>query len=265
MAIFGNLEDLPFPELLTLVGTRTGKLFIYDFIGGRSYEWHLHRATISGLLVNKQALDDVMQVRGCMLSLIEDSTSNFEFYRHDYDELLHYFSLPTEQLVLSTAAAMDELKAYRRHFPNEKTQFKSSGQMDVWLDDQLSAFWEQSRAFLERGCSAELLAQVLRLNLEQVQLNLYKLRAVGKIAPLRLYEYQTAREPERRHSDSLEAPRLEPQRLEPPRIEAPPMHAPTPTAAPDQFRAFDAAPPAKPKSLVRRMLDALSFGNPGRR
>jgi hypothetical protein len=244
MAVFGNFADFPFPELLTLVGYRTGKILIRNTIADKQYEWHLHSATICGVIVNSKPLDDVLQVRGCMLDLIDDSSSAFEFHRHSYEELLHYFNLPTEHLVLSTAAAMDELSAYRNFFPHEQTYFQSNGQMDIWLDEQLSSFWERSSSYFKKGCNARDLAENLHLNLEQVQLNFYKLRSVGKIAPVRLYEGQALSE---RPLATLEA-----------NIEA------TASVNPYMPELFSQVPsgsalPSKAKGLVRRMMKALSI------
>jgi hypothetical protein len=244
MAVFGNFADFPFPELLTLVGYRTGKILIRNKVADKQYEWHLHSATICGVIVNSKPLDDVLQVRGCMLDLIEDSSSAFEFHRHSYEELLHYFNLPTEHLVLSTAAAMDELSAYRKFFPNEQTYFQSTGHIDVWLDEQLSSFWERSSRFLEKGCNARELAENLHLNLEQVQLNFYKLRSVGKIAPLRLYEGQPSVERSVTILQANPEPEVSVQR-----------------SMPDLFSQVPSgsALPSKAKSLVKRMMQALSI------
>lgn len=244
MAVFGNFADFPFPELLSLVGGRTGKILIRNNSADRQYEWHLHSATICGVLLNSEPLDDVLQVRGCMLDLIEDSSSAFEFHRHSYEELLHYFNLPTEHLVLSTAAAMDELSAYRKFFPNEQTYFQGNGQIDGWLDEQLLSFWERSSNFFIKGCNARELAENLHLNIEQVQLSLYKLRSAGKITPLRLYEGQSLSE---RPMAILEA-----------NIEA---AVPANTVIPELFNHVPSgsALPSKAKSLVKRMMRSLSI------
>lgn len=237
MAIFGSLADLPFPELMGLVGQRTGKLFISNPVTKKRFEWHLHEATICGLMVNQKMMDDVMQVRGCMIELIEDSDSNFEFHKHDFQELQHYFRLGTDQLILSTAAAMDELQEFRRFFSHEVTYFQISGKMDIWLDEHLASFWERSSVYLERGCNAVILAEKLNLNLDQVQLNLYKLRSVGKLMPMRLFEQPAPAERKTTGSADRSQPMFEQQ---------------IPTGS---------ALPSKAKSLVTRMLRALSLNN----
>ena len=253
MAIFGTLADLPFPELMVLVGQRTGKLFISNPKTKKKFEWHLHEATICGLMVNQKMMDDVMQIRGCMIELIEDTESHFEFQKHDFRELQHYFRLRTEQLILSTAAAMDELQEFRRFFSHEVTYFQASGKMDIWLDEHLASFWERSSVYLERGCNAVILAEALSLNLDQVQLNLYKLRSVGKLVPMRLFERQTAGE--RVTVASTE------------RSAGSPCEGKT-TNSTDRSRPLfeqqiptGSTLPSKAKSLVGRMLRALSLDN----
>ena len=44
-------------------------------------------------------------------------------------------------------------------FPNPKTKFKSSGQVDIWLDDSLYDFWQSSISLLNEGANAEDIAQ----------------------------------------------------------------------------------------------------------
>lgn len=250
MAIFGSLADLPFPELIGLVGNRTGKLFISNPKTKKKFEWHLHEATICGLMVNQKMMDDVMQVRGCMIELIEDSDSNFEFQKHDFQELQHYFRLGTEQLILSTAAAMDELQEFRRFFSHEVTYFQTSGKMDVWLDEHLASFWERSSVYLERGCNAVILAENLNLNLDQVQLNLYKLRSVGKLTPMRLFEHQTAGERATVTAAESSARLRKATSLS---DRSKPLF--------EQQIPAGSALPSKAKALVGRMLRALSLDN----
>jgi hypothetical protein len=253
MAIFGSLADLPFPELMGLVGQRTGKLFINNPTTKKKFEWHLHEATICGLIVNQKTMDDVMQVRGCMIELIEDADSNFEFHKQDFQSLQHYFRLGTEQLILSTAAAMDELQEFRRFFSHEVTYFRTSGKMDIWLDEHLASFWERSVVYLEQGCNAVTLANLLNLNIDQVQLNLYKLRSVGKLVPMRLFDQQAAGQ--RPTATIIERPVGFPQEHKKTSLlgRSHPMF--------EQQIPTGSALPAKAKSLVGRMLKALSLNN----
>ncbi len=188
MAIFGALNELPLPEILTMLGRRSGKLKLWNLESGHRYELHMHEAKLKALFVDQQSIDDIMFVRESMIELIDAEQGSFEFEREPPDSLTQHLDIPVEQLLLSTATAIDELKAYRQRFADKRTRFRSVGPVDVWLDDNLYMFWQYSSHLLEQGCSAEEVAEHLDMHLEQVQLNLYKLRSLGKIAPVRAYQ-----------------------------------------------------------------------------
>lgn len=249
MAIFGALNELPIPEILTMLGRRSGKLKLWNLENKHRYELHMHEAKLKALYIDQQAVNDIMFVRESMIELIDAEQGSFEFERHPPDALTQHLDIPVEQLLLSTATAIDEMKAYRQRFADQRTRFRSVGPVDVWLDDNLYMFWQYSSHLLENGCSAEEVAEHLNMQLEQVQLNLYKLRSLGKIAPVRAYQDSHVGRQSRKTEAASDI------------IDwdggAQGAAAETPPAGKPQKEEKEEK---KDKGLVNRLLKALSFG-----
>ena len=188
MAIFGDLSDLPFPEIFNMIGRRTGRLLIFGVPGLPPYQLELADGGLKGLAVGPEKIGDPLRVRDKLTALMEAGRGTFEFQRCSREELEGELSLSLPYLLMAIASAVDEISAYRDRFAHPKTRFKILGSEEVWLDEDLYLFLERATPLLLLGCDAETLAATLNVSLEQVQLNLYKLRSVGRVAPARAFE-----------------------------------------------------------------------------
>ncbi len=188
MAIFGTLEEMPLPELLTMLGKRTGKLKLTKLPQQQNYDLYLDKAKLKALHINGQGLANNLLVHEAIIKLLGFEQGIFEFQRLTQGQLEQSLDIAIDKLLLQTATEIDEIEAHRERFPDPKTRFKSSGQVDIWIDNDLYTFWQSCSSLLNKGCSTEDIAQHLSLDMELVQLNLYKLRSLGKIAPLRAFE-----------------------------------------------------------------------------
>lgn len=210
MAIFGDLSDLPFPEVLSMLGRRTGRLEIVLPDLSEKIEVHLEQGVLRGVRANGRWLDDPLWVRDRLTALMDAECGCFDFHREEAESLHRSVELSIPQLLLSIAAAVDEISHYRRRFAHPETRFVVLGREEVWLDQDLYDFLTRAEPRLLAGVNASELAGELGLSIEQVQLNLYKLRSVGRVAPLRSFAALTGDE-----TIAQPAPRAEPQAAEP--------------------------------------------------
>ncbi len=190
MAIFGTLEEMPLPELLTMLGKRTGKLKLTKLPEEQNYDLYLDKAKLKATYINEQELTTDLSVYEAMIKLFGFEKGIFEFQRLPQTQLKQNLDIPIDKLLLQTATAIDEMHVHSKHFPAPKTRFKSSGQVDIWLDDALYNFWQNCASLLGAGCNTEEIAKDLSLDIVHVQHNLYKLRSLGKIVPLRAFEQE---------------------------------------------------------------------------
>jgi hypothetical protein len=186
VAIFGNFKDFPFIELISTLGRRAGKLSVWDLPSQARLELHLNGAVLQGLIVNGQPVTNVLKVRDHMVELMGAPAGTFEFSKLAPEQLQGRLSLPMSALMLRASSAVNEANVYRDRFPAPQTRFKLINLMGAWDDAELFEFVKRAQPALERGVSPLELSERLGLQLEQVQLYLYKLRTTGRIAPARV-------------------------------------------------------------------------------
>lgn len=189
MAIFGNFSDMPLPEVLSVVGRGSGQFVIMNHPSGSPIELHIHNGIMMAMHVAGRMLDDVLAVRGHILTLIKVPEGDFEFRKAPLEELDQQIKVPLDQLFLSCLSSLDEIEAYQEHFPNAYTFFELAEDKEtVWLDGELEEFVERNREGLSIGISSHLISQQTRMNLDQVRLYFFKLRSAGVLKPVRKAE-----------------------------------------------------------------------------
>lgn len=189
MAIFGSLRDMPFPDLVGMLGRRSGVLEIFGLPGHRQgYAIALDGGKVVWVREGTKLLDP-LQARSVLQELFRSGEGAFEFTTGTPPPPLEGQPLgwPLERILLTMTTIEDEFAAYRSLLPDPKTRFQAVA-MDVWLEEPLWSFWERARPLLASGASAEELAARLGLRVEEVLYYLHKLRLVGKVAPVRAYQ-----------------------------------------------------------------------------
>lgn len=190
MAIFGDLLELQLPELLNLVGRRTGKLELLEVGKFKRVELHISTQCLKGIVIGDELLDDALLVRDKLASVMNETSGTFEFHKVPEIALRGSLSISIPQLLLSIASTIDEIDAYRKSFSHPNTIYKCLTPCEVWLDEDLYLFFEKAQPYLNSGVDAQVLANKLDLSLDQIQLYLYKLRSVGKVSPIRAFEVE---------------------------------------------------------------------------
>jgi len=190
VAIFGSLEELPIPEVLSMLGQRSGHLKVWDLPDDKRCDLYIDKGRLKALRINGRRVREVFEVREEMVSLISTQNGAFEFDRCSPEVMQQGVDISIQQMLLSAATAIDEIAAYRNNFADPRTRFQMLTTFDTWTDQTLARFWERAEQSLMHGASASELAESLDMNLEQVQLILYKLRSLGIIEPVREFRKQ---------------------------------------------------------------------------
>jgi hypothetical protein len=187
LAIFGDLQDMPLVDLLSMLGRRSGLLDVWDVGGKRNrYILALDRGNILWMKDEGGYLDP-LKARSALLELASARRGAFEFTPVEPPKGSPLLNWPIERVLLSVTTIHDELASYNSLLPDPKTRFQVAA-LEVWLEEPLYSFWERAKPLLQTGASAEDLASRLRLPLDEVRYYLHKLRLVGKVAPVRAYE-----------------------------------------------------------------------------
>lgn len=263
MAIFGALAELPLPEVLTMLGRRTGKLKMWGLAKGR-LEMHLSEAHLKAMVLNGQPLVEIFDVRETITELMNNEEGEFEFERLAPEQLMRLLDIPLERLLITTMGEADEVETYRSRFAHPNTRFRSVNAIDIWIYDDLYEFWQHSADLLSAGASAEDLAATLGMPLEQVQLKLYKLRSLGKVSPVRAFYSRRARQQPVAPSSQVFGKQSTAQQPVIPSAQQPIPPQQTGRPLPQQPHASSSTPPSVPgkqRTLVSRLLKALQIGN----
>ena len=195
MAIFGDLQDMPLVDLLSMLGRRSGLLDVWDVGGKRNrYILALDRGNLLWMKDEGGYLDP-LKARSALLELASAGRGAFEFTPVEPPKGSPLLNWPIERVLLSVTTIHDELASYNSLLPDPKTRFQVAA-LEVWLEEPLYSFWERAKPLLQTGASAEDLASRLRLPLDEVRYYLHKLRLAGKVAPVRAYE-ETRKDEER--------------------------------------------------------------------
>ena len=195
MAIFGDFQDMPLVDLLSMLGRRSGLLDVWDVEGKRNrYILALDRGNLLWMKDEGGYLDP-LKARSALLELASAGRGAFEFTPVEPPKGSLLLNWPIERVLLSVTTVHDEIASYNSLLPDPKTRFQVAA-LEVWLEEPLYSFWERAKPLLQTGASAEDLASRLRLPLDEVRYYLHKLRLVGKVVPVRAYE-ETRKDEER--------------------------------------------------------------------
>jgi hypothetical protein len=195
LAIFGDFQDMPLVDLLSMLGRRSGLLDVWDVGGKRNrYILALDRGNLLWVKDEGGYLDP-LKARSTLLELASAGRGAFEFTPVEPPKGSPLLNWPIERVLLSVTTIHDELGSYNSLLPDPKTRFQVAA-LEVWLEEPLYSFWERAKPLLQAGASAEDLASRLRLPLDEVRYYLHKLRLAGKVAPVRAYE-ETRKDEER--------------------------------------------------------------------
>ena len=231
MAVYGNLKDFPFADILGMISAGSGRFCIRNHSSGKVFEFFIRFGQLKALFIDSAPATDVLMIRSWVAKLVTANSGDFEFVREQVGEYGDYgdYSLPLNQLVASGFANTIEWETLKEFCPNPETIFLLSlGPVDCWMEPELENFLDDTRILLEEGASGEHLAIATGYPLEEVLLKLYKLKATHVITPMRSYRRDeqlvdiptsAEREPAARglwNAQELPVPKVKTQPLPPP-------------------------------------------------
>lgn len=184
MAIFGDLADFSFREIISVIGKRNGMLIIDDRRGKRLRlqitREHLTRLTLEQPIRQGELIQKLLQT-AC------DNAGTFYFKAGPADAA----ETPPVHGSLALSSLLEPAHATAPPatvLPHADTRFILIPSRVVTLDRGLKVFLDHAQGLLEKGCSANQLAQALHMNVEHVRGYLHRLREVKKVWPVRAHQ-----------------------------------------------------------------------------
>jgi hypothetical protein len=182
MAISGNLSDFPLPEILLLIGRRTGRLRLFNAEEYLPMELDLSEGCAHGLHLNGNVIVEPPQIVAELAYAIETGEGTFEFTPQPVETVARLHPLALTDLALQVVMYVDESQAKHRAVLDPELFYvlvpsRPAGD----LRGELKRFFQQSRHLLSGGVRSEDLAEYLGVDEAMARLQLFHLHQLGLV------------------------------------------------------------------------------------
>jgi hypothetical protein len=195
MPLVGSLSEFPLPEVLLLIGSRTGRLRLYDAAEFVPMEIDLSEGHAHGLHIGESLLTETRQIVAELSFTVETGDGMFEFSPQPVVSLKRDHPLPISELVMLLVLHVDEKLAKQRALLSPQLFYMLEiPPPEAEIDPDLNLFYQQSRQLLAGGVRSEDLAEYLGLEEALVRLSLDNLHQLGFVKLLETSDVEELRE-----------------------------------------------------------------------
>jgi hypothetical protein len=180
MPILGNLSEFPLPEVLLLIGARTGRLRLLDVPEFGILEIDFFNGEVHSLHIGANSLTEVADLIDKLSAVVQTKGGMFEFKMHSVLPVSRPRPLTITQLVMSLVCHVDEQLARQQAQPHHWYMLETP-QPEIWIEPELHEFFTAARTALSKGVYRDELAEQLKMDPAAVHKNLTNLRLLGLI------------------------------------------------------------------------------------
>lgn len=193
MPVTGEIAELPLPELLNMMRYRAGKLILQGTAQVSEMVLHFTPGYLCGFQAENRILKSEVQVVDKLVGVTASPVGHFIFEPRHASSLMGSVRIGIDRLALIIVSKVDELSVHRAQLPPAHRVFRlapappdgSSRPEPAWEDADLAEFYRASETLLRCGISAEKLASIEQISMEQTQLYLYKLALLNLVTNAR--------------------------------------------------------------------------------
>ncbi len=181
MELSGNLKDIEFPQIISLIAHIEGILELWNLPRKRSAKLYIKRRKLRCVELNGRFLDG-LRARSFFAELGTADYGAFEFYARRFrTPCSRPLNWPLNKIALAVMTHADERERRKDSLPDPGKRFRLAAGADV----ESSPFLRAAAEILEqeRGASARELARSLDLPLEHVRYYLHRLAERGHVEP----------------------------------------------------------------------------------
>jgi hypothetical protein len=180
MAILGTLTEFPLPEVMLLLGNRTGILRLYDVPLHGHVEVEVREGRLNVLHIGTRTLSETTQILKELCAIVEQGHGMFEFQAEDAQAPAVEGLMPLKELVMLLIVEVDEAIARRQECLARNVAYSlNTPAPDIWIDKSLDNFLSKSRPYLIPGIGSGPLSERLGLKEDFVRVCLRNLCELG--------------------------------------------------------------------------------------
>jgi hypothetical protein len=195
MPLSGDLAEFPLPEVLLLIGSRTGRLRLCDAPEFVPIEIDLAGGYAHGLHVEGKLLTELPQIVAELSYAIETGSGHFAFTMQPIIPVPRDQPLAINELVMQLVLRVDEKLAKHRAVLAPELFYVMVVPAPVSeLKGELRRFFLQSRQLLTGGVRSEDLSEYLGIEDEVTRLHLYQLHQLGIVRLIETTDVETLRQ-----------------------------------------------------------------------
>jgi hypothetical protein len=194
MPIIGNLSEFPLPEVLILIGSRTGTLRLYDVPEFGIMDIDFSNGEVQAMTLGNQTLTALMDIIAKLSAVVQTGMGMFEFRIHPVSSVLREEPAMINRLVISLVYHVDEQLKQQTTLLPDSWYLMETHQPDIWMEPELHVFLSQAQPHLVAGVHLEELAKCLKLDVSQTYQKLTSLCQLGSVRLVDGAEIEQARQ-----------------------------------------------------------------------
>jgi hypothetical protein len=182
MPILGNLSEFPLPEVLLLIGARTGRLRLLDVPEFGIMDIDFSNGEVQAMHMGGKTFTVGEDMIAKLSSVVQSQAGMFEFRLHPVTSIAREKALLVNHLVMSLVYHVDEQLLLERKAMSPKHRYAlEDSPPEVWIEPELNVFFDQARPHLAVGICVDELSERMGFDVSHTHQNLTNLRLLGLI------------------------------------------------------------------------------------
>ncbi len=214
MPILGNLSEFPLPEVLLLIGQRTGRLRLLDVPEFGIMDIDFSNGEVQALYLGNKTLTESDDLLAKLSAVVMAQGGMFEFRLSPVASVTRGQPLQINQLVMSLVCYVDEQVARQQLIaPSGFRYIMENPQPEIWIEPELDVFFLAARPFLINGIHLDDLSKRLQMEVSLIHTHLTNLRLLGLVKlvdeanPVEVAEMEVQEKISRKSNEFLRASR----------------------------------------------------------
>ncbi|MCE0482987.1 MAG: DUF4388 domain-containing protein [Methylacidiphilales bacterium] len=182
MPIVGNLSEFPLPEVLLLIGSRTGRLRLLDVPEFGVLEIEISNGSVQTMRIGASAINETPQMLEKLGTIIQSQSGMFDFQIVPVSFSKNPQPLKIHDLAMQLVCHVDEQATRQSLAVLARKRHRLVDPLpDRWMDPDLDRFFCHAYPLLKEDVPMGELARSLEMDIRLVDENVNKLMLLGVV------------------------------------------------------------------------------------